>query len=272
MNSPIRTILQIQNSTNMKFFNNNKGSEPPSKEGQNTFNSIDSEIKQIRQQIEIYRGIIQKLKDDVAKRENNLNFLEQKVNNLEKKIAEAPVQRNDEQKANNPEKKIAEAQVLKKDVQKGDGEEKTTEKVKEESGEKRDVEESVPLGEVITLDVNPKETDVKDEQPDELGGSFDWIFFGAPENGCFKVVNQKKNGESNVCYRINVKTLAIEYIHSKFDIRALSYRNEYLLPICDFVNNVTSASSIKMEQPGKVIKQGEDYVIDSKNKIKIKLL
>ena len=150
------------------------------------------------------------------------------------------------------------------------------EKVSETLPEESNKEEFVDIGETIVLDVNPEEKRVEpqvQEKPlQQHEETSDWIYFGIPENGCFRVSSQKKNGESNICYRINTKSLEIEYIHSKLDSRWLAYRNEYLLPICDIVNNVASASSIKMEQPGKVVKQGEDYVIDSKNKIKIKLL
>lgn len=142
---------------------------------------------------------------------------------------------------------------------------------KVESLEKQIVELKANLEHVI-WEIKQENEDNNPEPPKEASETSDWIYFGAPENGCFKSASQKNKEESNIYYRINAKSLEIEYIHSGLDSRILSYRNEWLLPICDFINNVASASSIKMEQSGKVIKHGEDYVIDPENKIKIKLL
>lgn len=100
----------------------------------------------------------------------------------------------------------------------------------------------------------------------------DWIYFSTQEKGVFQLSKQKRSSDNNVCFKINTATLDIEYIHSQYDSRALSYRNEWLLPVCEIINNIANASSIKMEQSGKVIKQGDDFVIDVNNKIKIRLL
>ncbi len=108
-----------------------------------------------------------------------------------------------------------------------------------------------------------------DDKPKEHS---DWIYFSAPDNDIFKVENCIDKSDQNVCFRINEKSLAIEFIHSEIDSRLLAYRNECLLPVCEIINNVSSATSIKMEKPGKVKKQGENYIIDTNNKIKIKLL
>lgn len=102
--------------------------------------------------------------------------------------------------------------------------------------------------------------------------SEDWIYFSTPDNGVFKVANCMDKSDPNICYRINRKNLAIEFIHSKIDSRLIGHRTEWLQPVCEILNNISSATSIKMENPGKVKKHGDDYIIDTNNKIKIKLL
>ena len=211
---------------------NHKENNIQSGDGKNLFRQEDSEIR-------IFHEYIRILDSRIKKIEEAKSVLEKRVELLEKKI------------------------------------ERYQEKVSETLPKERDKEDII-LGETIVLDVNPEEKKaeplVQEKTLSQHEETSDWIYFGIPEKGCFRVSSQKKNGESNICYRINTKSLDIEYIHSKLDSRWLAYRNEYLLPICDFVNNVASASSIKMEQSGKVVKQGEDYVIDPQNKIKIKLL
>ena len=90
--------------------------------------------------------------------------------------------------------------------------------------------------------------------------------------GAFHISKKMRQGESMVCYRINPNSRTIEFIHSSMDSRLISYKNEYLLPVCDIINSPASPSSIKMESPGEVKKQGDEFVIDQNNKIKIKLI
>lgn len=221
----------------MKNHKNDRDNTRQSGESQGLLRPKDSDVLQLRE-------FIRNLNNKIDRIENEKKALEKRVELLERRIDE------------NQGKTI------------------------EALPEKIDKEEVVQIGETIVLDVKAEEKpeeviveiETHDEQPQQREDVFEWIYFGTPENGCFRVTNQKKSGESNICYRINVKTLEIEYVHSKLDSRWISYRNECLLPVCDIVNNVSSASSVKMEQPGKVVKQGENYVIDPKNKIKIKLL
>ncbi len=100
----------------------------------------------------------------------------------------------------------------------------------------------------------------------------EWLYFSTPVKGAFHISKKMRQGESMVCYRINPSSLTIEFIHSSMDSRLISYKNEYLLPVCDIINSPASPSSIKMESPGKVLKQGDEFVINQNNKIKIKLI
>jgi len=100
----------------------------------------------------------------------------------------------------------------------------------------------------------------------------EWLYFSTPVKGAFHISKKMRQGESMVCYRINPNSRTIEFIHSSMDSRLISYKNEYLLPVCDIINSPTSPSSIKMESPGEVKKQGDEFVIDQNNKIKIKLI
>lgn len=134
------------------------------------------------------------------------------------------------------------------------------------------IDENNVQSKIDELDTPPIQNQNIDLDVDQSKESSEWVYFGPAESGLFKKSSQKNIDDSNICFRVNTKSHSIEFIHSNSDSRWLSYRNEYLLPVCDIVNNVVSASSIKMEKSGKVIKQGEDYVIDPKNKIKIKLI
>jgi hypothetical protein len=100
----------------------------------------------------------------------------------------------------------------------------------------------------------------------------EWLYFSTPLKGAFNLSAKMKQGDSKICYRINPNTLIIEFIHSSMDSILISYKNEYLSPICDIINSPVSPSSIKMVSPGKVIKQGDGFVINQNNKIKIKLI
>lgn len=107
---------------------------------------------------------------------------------------------------------------------------------------------------------------VKEKEIDE------WLYFSTPLKGAFNLSAKMKQGDSKICYRVNPNTRIIEFIHSSMDSILISYKNEYLLPVCDIINSPASPSSIKMESAGKVIKLGDEFVIDQTQKIKIKLI
>jgi len=129
--------------------------------------------------------------------------------------------------------------------------------------------------EKISTDDEPKiKTPEESSTPHEVKEKVtdEWLYFSTPLKGAFNLSAKMKQGDIKICYRINPNTLVIEFIHSSMDSRLISYKNEYLLPVCDIINSPASPSSIKMESPGRVLKQGDEFVINQNNKIKIKLI
>jgi hypothetical protein len=105
------------------------------------------------------------------------------------------------------------------------------------------------------------------------------FFFTIPENdGSFKTSNARKVKEIDCFYKIEPDKSGqkgrLSYLSGDYDLRALDNIDYYLNPVCEIENipERTNARNILMTCPGTVIKRGEDWIVDEKNKIKIRLL
>jgi hypothetical protein len=105
------------------------------------------------------------------------------------------------------------------------------------------------------------------------------IFFTIPESdGSFKTSNARKVKEMDCFYKIEPDESGqrgrLSFISGEYDLRALDNIDYYLDPVCEIENipDRTNARNIFMTCPGIVIKRGEDWIVDEKNKIKIRLL
>ena len=105
------------------------------------------------------------------------------------------------------------------------------------------------------------------------------IFFTIPESdGSFKTSNARKVKEMDCFYKIEPDESGqrgrLSFISGEYDLRALDNIDYYLDPVCEIENipDRTNARNIIMTCPGVVIKRGDDWMVDEKNKIKIRLL
>lgn len=105
------------------------------------------------------------------------------------------------------------------------------------------------------------------------------LFFSIPENdGKFIIKKGEQTNDGFKYYKIVSQISSDEgdlfYISGTQDKRAINRLDSYLKPVCDIENitNAESASKIEMIKKGKVIKSDDSWVIDPKNKVKIKLV
>jgi len=104
-------------------------------------------------------------------------------------------------------------------------------------------------------------------------------YFSIPENdGRFIIEKGEQANDGSKYYKIVNRTSSDEgdlfYISGTQDKRAINRLDSYLKPVCDIDNiiNAESASKIEVIKNGKVIKIADSWVIDTNNKIKIKLV
>ena len=105
------------------------------------------------------------------------------------------------------------------------------------------------------------------------------FFFTIPENdGSFKAANAKNNKEIDCFYKIELEkrgqTGKLEFISGDYDLRALDNIDYYLNPVCEIQNiaDRKNARKIQLISHGTIIKSGDNWKIDEKNKVKIKLV
>jgi hypothetical protein len=105
------------------------------------------------------------------------------------------------------------------------------------------------------------------------------LFFSIPESdGRFIIEKGDSVNDGMKFYRIDYKNNSDQgellFISSDQDKRAINRLDSYLKPVCDIDNIVNSetADKILLIKPGKVIQIGDSWVIDSDNKVKIKLI
>ncbi|MGQ1890244.1 hypothetical protein ACT29H_07355 [Thermophagus sp. OGC60D27] len=103
-------------------------------------------------------------------------------------------------------------------------------------------------------------------------------YFSIPESdGSFKLSNAKTSNNGKNFYKIIFEESStsgeIFYIPGNSDGRAINRYESYLKPVCEIENmeNLSTAKRIELKQCGKVTLQNDRWIIDSNNKIKIKL-
>jgi len=131
----------------------------------------------------------------------------------------------------------------------------------------------------------PEELDLKPE----IKNTYEWeikqtetvtrkLFFSMPEsNGRFIVDNGETSNDGRKYFKIEYnegsETGEFYYISGDRDKRAINRLESYLKPACDIENieNADSATNIEFIKSGKVVLINDSWVIDSDNKVKIKL-
>jgi len=108
--------------------------------------------------------------------------------------------------------------------------------------------------------------------------STETIYFTIPESdGSFKIINGKKSKELDCFYKIetdkNNQKGRLFFISGDYDLRALDNIDYYLNPVCEIENisDRSHAKEIIMIKNGTVVFSGDNWNIDAKNKVKIKL-
>ena len=105
------------------------------------------------------------------------------------------------------------------------------------------------------------------------------IYFTIPEsNGSFKNTSARKIKEIDCFYKIepddDYQSGKLHFISGEYDLRALDNIDYYLSPVCEIQNisDRSKARKIQMTRTGSVIKRGDSWIIDGKDKVKIKLI
>lgn len=103
-------------------------------------------------------------------------------------------------------------------------------------------------------------------------------YFSIPESdGSFRLSNAKTSNNGKNFYKIVFEESStngeIFYLPGNSDGRAINRYESYLKPVCEIENleNLSTAKRIELKQCGKVTLQNDRWIIDSNNKIKIKL-
>lgn len=104
------------------------------------------------------------------------------------------------------------------------------------------------------------------------------IYFSMPESdGSFKISNGEISNDGKKFFRIEFEESftngELFYLTGERDQRAINRLDSYLKPVCD-IENITdskNASRIELIHSGKVYRFNDSWIIDSENKIKIKL-
>ncbi|MGM0408937.1 MAG: hypothetical protein ACQERU_13225, partial [Bacteroidota bacterium] len=123
-----------------------------------------------------------------------------------------------------------------------------------------------------TTNLNTKEWSIQEKESIKL-------FFSMPESdGRFIISNGEQSNDGRKYYKIEYFEKSDEgqlfYLSSERDKRAINRLESYLKPVCDIDNilNAESATRVDFISPGKVIFIDDSWVIDSNNKVKIKLI
>lgn len=105
------------------------------------------------------------------------------------------------------------------------------------------------------------------------------LYFTIPEqDGSFVISNGSESNDGRKYFKISFdessSKASITYISSQRDGRAINRLDTNLKPVCDIMNisNASSANKIEILKKGEVLLQGDKWVIDSNNKIKIRLV
>ena len=105
------------------------------------------------------------------------------------------------------------------------------------------------------------------------------IYFTIPESdGSFKNINARKIKEIDCFYKIksddDCQSGKLFFVSGEYDLRALDNIDYYLSPVCEIQNisDRSKARKIQMTGSGSVIKKGDTWIINGKDKVKIKLV
>lgn len=134
-----------------------------------------------------------------------------------------------------------------------------------------------------TPDVTPKknynERPLAPKQATKEETVFKSLFFTIPEeDGSFYRFNGEEINDGRKYYKIlfNAQSSSgdIYYVSGQRDERAINRLDTNLKPVCDIENIAYASSSSRVEfiEKGKVILQGDKWVIDPDNKVKIRLV
>ena len=141
--------------------------------------------------------------------------------------------------------------------------------------------ENIELGEIIERykgkNIEPKSIQAAKANEDVLTSNA--IYFTIPESdGSFRIANGKNIKEMDCFYKIEVDNNnqkgKLFFISSDFDSRALDNIDYYLNPVCEIENisDRTQAKKINVVNYGIVVLTGENWKIDTNNKLKIRLI
>lgn len=104
------------------------------------------------------------------------------------------------------------------------------------------------------------------------------LFFTIPqEDGSFKLINSDKASDGKKYYKVEYEENSQEgtlfFLPSDKDIKAIGLLEQFLEPVCDIDNimHADTASKIELLKEGKVYLENEKWIIDPKNKVKIRL-
>ncbi len=105
------------------------------------------------------------------------------------------------------------------------------------------------------------------------------IYFTIPEaDGYFKSINGKHTKELDCFYKIEIdknnQKGKLYFISSDYDLKAIDGIDYYLNPVCE-IENITDRAHTKkilLLKHGIVIFNGDNWKIDTNNKVKIKLI
>jgi len=141
--------------------------------------------------------------------------------------------------------------------------------------------ENIELGEIIERykgkNIEPKS--IQAAKTNEDVSISNAIYFTIPESdGSFRIANGKNIKEMDCFYKIEVdknnQKGKLFFISSDFDSRALDNIDYYLNPVCEIENisDRTQAKKIHVVNYGIVVLTGENWKIDTNNKLKIRLI
>ena len=121
--------------------------------------------------------------------------------------------------------------------------------------------------------------DSSPDEPEDNSDNNSEIYFTIPESdGSFKNINARKTKEIDCFYKIETdddfQGGKLYFISGEYDLRALDNIDYYLRPVCEIQNisDRSKARKIQMTGTGSVIKRGGSWIIDGKEKVKIKLV
>ena len=147
------------------------------------------------------------------------------------------------------------------------------------------LDENIELGKKIEL-LQPKKQSIEPKKNSVNPTSYNSqpqrqltkAYFSMPSgDGSFQISNGEPLNDGKKYFRIEFEEFSnrgeLFYIPSERDQKAINRLESFLKPVCDIENisNASTATKIELIQSGKVSLINDSWVIDTNNKIKIKL-